>query len=85
MNQGFKCLKANGSHPETMPANLRQAQDTSKESRHDRNDEILDRIYIDRRFKNDTERLEKLFELYTKMTTQPALPKKSAKPKGGKL
>ena len=33
---------------------------------HDRNDEILERIYIGRRFKNDTERLEKLFELYTK-------------------
>jgi hypothetical protein len=48
---------------------------------HDRNDEILERIYIGRRFKNDTERLEKLFELYTKMTTQPALPKKSAKRK----
>ena len=35
---------------------------------HDRNDEILERIYIGRRFKNDTERLEKLFDLYTKMT-----------------
>lgn len=34
---------------------------------HERNDEILERIYIGRRFKNDTERLEKLFELYTKM------------------
>jgi hypothetical protein len=47
---------------------------------HDRNDEILERIYIGRRFKNDTERLEKLFEMYTKMTSQPA-PKKSTKPK----
>ena len=35
---------------------------------HDRNDEVLERIYIGRRFRNDTERLEKLFELYTKMT-----------------
>jgi hypothetical protein len=35
---------------------------------HDANDEVLERIYIGRRFKNDTERLEKLFELYTKMT-----------------
>jgi hypothetical protein len=43
-----------------MPENLRAA--------HDRNDETLERIYIGRRFKNDTERLEKLFELYTKMT-----------------
>ncbi|NTI62904.1 class I SAM-dependent DNA methyltransferase [Agrobacterium rhizogenes] len=47
--------------PENMPANLRAA--------HDRNDEVLERIYIGRRFRNDTERLEKLFELYTKMTT----------------
>jgi len=48
---------------------------------HDRNDEVLERIYIGRRFKNDTERLEKLFELYTKMTTQQASPKQSAKRK----
>ena len=47
-------------NPETMPENLRHA--------HERNDEVLERIYIGRRFKNDTERLEKLFELYTKMT-----------------
>lgn len=37
---------------------------------HERNDEVLERIYIGRRFKNDTERLEKLFDLYTKMTTK---------------
>jgi len=47
--------------PETMPSNLREA--------HERNDETLERIYIGRRFKNDTERLEKLFELYTQMTS----------------
>ncbi len=35
---------------------------------HERNDETLERIYIGRRFRNDTERLEKLFDLYTKMT-----------------
>ncbi|WP_300532422.1 DNA methyltransferase [Maricaulis sp.] len=46
--------------PEKMPADLRAA--------HDRNDEVMERIFIGRRFKNDTERLEKLFELYTKMT-----------------
>ncbi|MEO1200357.1 MAG: type IIL restriction-modification enzyme MmeI, partial [Pseudomonadota bacterium] len=46
--------------PEKMPDDLRAA--------HDRNDEVLERIYIGRRFKNDTERLEKLFEMYTKMT-----------------
>ncbi len=48
--------------PDAMPENLRAA--------HDRNDETLERIYIGRRFRNDTERLEKLFEMYTKMTTQ---------------
>jgi hypothetical protein len=46
--------------PDEMPENLRHA--------HERNDEVLERIYIGRRFKNDTERLEKLFDLYTKMT-----------------
>lgn len=57
---------------ETMPESLRQA--------HERNDEVLERIYIGRRFRNDTERLEKLFELYGKMTdAQTAL--KSAKTK----
>lgn len=48
--------------PDAMPQNLRDA--------HEANDEVLERIYIGRRFKNDTERLEKLFDMYTKMTTQ---------------
>jgi hypothetical protein len=48
---------------------------------HARNDEIIERIYIGRRFKNDTERLEKLFELYTKMTTQQAAPQNQGKRK----
>jgi hypothetical protein len=49
---------------------------------HNRNDEVIDRIYIGRRFKNDTERLEKLFDLYTKMTAQQTSAKKSMKRKG---
>ncbi|SFH38801.1 type IIL restriction-modification enzyme MmeI, partial [Sulfitobacter dubius] len=49
-------------NPDTMPENLRAA--------HARNDEVLERIYIGRRFRNDTERLEKLFEMYTKMTSK---------------
>jgi len=48
--------------PETMPDDLRAA--------HDRNDETLERIYIGRRFKNDTERLETLFQMYTEMTAK---------------
>ena len=53
--------------PETMPSNLREA--------HERNDETLERICIGRRFRNDTERLEKLFELYTKMTDTKSVTK----------
>ncbi len=60
--------------PANMPANLRAA--------HERNDEVLERIYIGRRFKNDTERLEKLFDLYTKMTASAA-PAKGKKHKAG--
>jgi hypothetical protein len=60
--------------PENMPADLRAA--------HERNDEVLERIYIGRRFKNDTERLEKLFDLYTKMTASAA-PAKGKKRKAG--
>lgn len=52
---------------EDMPENLRLA--------HERNDEVLERIYIGRKFRNDTERLEKLFDLYTKMTAGLAKPK----------
>lgn len=54
--------------PDTMPDDLRRA--------HEKNDETLERIYIGRKFKNDTERLEKLFDLYTKMTAGQAKPKK---------
>ncbi|QTC93394.1 class I SAM-dependent DNA methyltransferase [Brevundimonas goettingensis] len=56
--------------PNDMPEDLRRA--------HEANDELLERIYIGRRFRNDTERLEKLFELYSKMTTKPGGPTKVA-------
>ena len=60
--------------PDHMPQNLREA--------HDRNDETLERIYIGRRFRNDTERLEHLFTLYTAMTATPRPPtRKPAKPR----
>lgn len=58
--------------PDKMPANLRCA--------HDQNDETLERIYIGRRFKNDTERLDKLFELYSK---QAALSSSTTRAKRG--
>lgn len=54
-----------------MPEDLRAA--------HDRNDEVLEQIYIGRRFKNDTERLEKLFELYTNMAAAPSKSTKARK------
>ncbi|MBL8772527.1 MAG: class I SAM-dependent DNA methyltransferase [Phenylobacterium sp.] len=57
--------------PHAMPDDLRHA--------HERNDETLERIYIGRRFRNDTERLEKLFELYTKMTAAEAKTKGAAR------
>ncbi len=57
--------------PDNMPDDLLRA--------HERNDEVLERIYIGRRFRNDTERLEKLFDLYTKMTAGQGKPKKKAK------
>ena len=56
--------------PEKMPADLRQA--------HERNDEVVERIYIGRRFRNDTERLEKLFDLYTRMTASATSKKSKA-------
>ena len=54
--------------PDEMPSDLRRA--------HEENDEVLERIYIGRRFKNDTERLEKLFDLYVKMTAAQPTTKK---------
>ncbi len=57
--------------PDTISGDLRDA--------HEQNDELIERIYIGRKFRNDTERLEKLFELYTKMTTAQPQTKKKAK------
>ncbi len=57
-------------HNGQMPEDLREA--------HEQNDETLERIYIGRRFKNDTERLEKLFELYTQIIG-PAASRKFSK------
>ena len=57
--------------PDGMPENLRAA--------HERNDEVLERIYIGRRFRNDTERLEKLFDMYAAaVSKKEALPRKLA-------
>ncbi|RKK04667.1 class I SAM-dependent DNA methyltransferase [Pseudoroseomonas wenyumeiae] len=68
----FPATVADLYNPDSMTADLRVA--------HDRNDEVLERIYIGRRFKNDTERLEKLFELYTKMMAGQGTARKKKKP-----
>ena len=56
--------------PETMPADHARGARAATTR-------CLERTYIGRRFKNDTERLEKLFELYTKMTAVPGRGKKT--------
>ncbi|NNU82202.1 class I SAM-dependent DNA methyltransferase [Halovulum dunhuangense] len=50
--------------PERMPDDLRQA--------HKENDDLLESMYIGRPFRNDTERLEKLFKLYAARMKQEA-------------
>ena len=60
--------------PEAMPEDLRAA--------HRRNDEVLERIYIGRPFKNDTERLEHLFKRYAKMVADDAAGKKPSNHNG---
>jgi hypothetical protein len=62
--------------PDTMPENLRHA--------HEHNDEVLERIYVGRRFRNDTERLEKLFDMYTKMVAKPGTAKQAKAAPGKK-
>ncbi|MGV3708627.1 MAG: class I SAM-dependent DNA methyltransferase [Gemmatimonas sp.] len=61
--------------PDQMPSDLLDA--------HDRNDEVLERIYIGRRFKNDTERLEKLFDMYSKVAATAPASKKPSKKRAG--
>lgn len=59
--------------PGEMPENLHRA--------HEQNDEVVERIYVGRRFRNDTERLEKLFDLYADMTVGQGKSKKGIKVK----
>jgi hypothetical protein len=54
-----------------MPLDLKRA--------HEASDEILERIFIGRRFRNDTERLEKLFEMYSRTAPGKEKGKKKAK------
>ena len=60
--------------PKHMPEDLRQV--------HRENDDLLESMYIGRPFRNDTERLEKLFKLYAarvarKVSAKPAPTKKA--------
>lgn len=58
---------------DAMPEDLKEA--------HDMNDEIVERIYIGRRFKNDSERLQKLFSMYADLLERQATGKKETAPK----
>ena len=57
-------------NPDAMPDDLRQV--------HRENDELLESMYIGRSFRNDTERLEKLFKLYAARVAQKLLVKQDA-------
>lgn len=50
--------------PDQMPENLRRA--------HEENDDVLERIYMGRRFKNNSERLEILIQMYATYTRKLA-------------
>jgi hypothetical protein len=52
---------------------------------HERNDEILERIYIGRKFRNDTERLEKLFLLYAASAKGQGLSSKNYDAEGAQI
>lgn len=54
-----------------MPEDLRQA--------HEWNDEVVEHIFIGRKFKNDSERLERLYDMYAKLIAQKAEEEKSTK------
>ncbi len=57
--ENFPSTLAELYNPSKMPQNLIKA--------HKENDEMIERIYIGRKFRNDTERLEQLFKLYNKL------------------
>ena len=61
-------LLAREAHFPATIADLYDANNMPKDLRaaHDHNDEVLERIYIGRCFKNDTERLETLFKMYSR-------------------
>ncbi|MBL8470613.1 MAG: hypothetical protein KF778_18120 [Rhodocyclaceae bacterium] len=58
----FPASIADPQDTDNLPERLRQA--------HERNYDVLERIYTRRRFRTDTERLEKLFGLCVKMTAE---------------
>lgn len=56
---------------DNMPEDLRQA--------HEWNDEVVERIFIGRKFKNDSERLERLYDMYAKLIAQKEAEAKNSK------
>ncbi len=69
--ENFPSTLAELYNPSKMPSNLKKA--------HDLNDEIIERIYVGRKFMNDTERLEKLFELYNTLIKEETINNKREK------
>ncbi|WP_116807356.1 class I SAM-dependent DNA methyltransferase [Steroidobacter cummioxidans] len=74
-------------HPETIdemydPERMRNEFPHLQQA-HDRNDEVVERIYVGRRFRNDTERLEVLFGLYA-LTQRGRAVQGSARPEARK-
>ena len=63
-----KILEARERH---FPATIADLYDNMPDdlcAAHEWNDEVVERIFIGRKFKNDSERLEKLYEMYAKLT-----------------
>lgn len=63
-----KILKARERHFPATIAELYDNMPNDLRAAHEWNDEVVERIFIGRKFKNDSERLERLYEMYAKLT-----------------
>lgn len=63
-----KILEARERHFPATIADLYDSMPDDLRAAHEWNDEVVERILIGRKFKNDSERLEKLYEMYAKLS-----------------
>ena len=63
-----KILEARERHFPATIADLYDSMPDDLRAAHEWNDEVVERIFIGRKFKNDAERLEKLYEMYAKLS-----------------